>query len=158
MSFKNVDLRKNGSHLSCRLSHGLLQILLSATPRYDAAGNIAGVLGIGQDVTDLLRLLAIEKNKSNIIAMANAPIIGIDAENCVDEWNEKAVTLTGFSRDEAMGKLLVEEFIEPEAQASVQEVLKNALLGQPQDNYQFTLMTKDEVPLQVSIESRGGAK
>ena len=109
-------------------------------------------------MTDLLRLLAIEKNKSNIIAMANAPIIGIDAENCVDEWNEKAVTLTGFSRDEAMGKLLVEEFIEPEAQASVQEVLKNALLGQPQDNYQFTLMTKDKVPLQVSIESRGDAK
>ena len=139
-------------------NHGLVQILLSVTPRYDAAGNIAGVLGIGQDVTDLLRLLAIEKNKSNIIAMANAPIIGIDAENCVDEWNEKAVTLTGFSRDEAMGKPLVEEFIEPEAQASVLEVLKNALLGQPQDNYQFTLMTKDKVPLQVSIESRGGAK
>ena len=123
-----------------------LQILLNATPRYDAAGNVVGVIGIGQDVTqelsqqaDLLRLLD----------TANAPIIGIDAENCVNEWNQKAVTLTGFSREEAMGKPLVEEFIEPRAQASVQAVLNNALQGQPRDNYQFTLMTKDKQPLQV---------
>ena len=129
-----------------------LQILLNATPRYDAAGNVVGVIGIGQDVTqelsqqaDLLRLLD----------TANAPIIGIDAENCVNEWNQKAVTLTGFSREEAMGKPLVEKFIEPRAQASVQAVLNNALQGQPRDNYQFTLMTKDKQPLQVRRHDEG---
>ena len=144
-----------------------LHLLLNANARYNEAEVVIGVIGEWKDGTQeaalrkrLRRLDAVEKNKSNIIAMANAPIIGIDAKNCVNEWNQKAVTLTGFSRDEAMGKPLVEEFIEPEAQASVQEVLTNALLGQPQDNYQFTLMTKDKVPLQVrvSIEGRGEAK
>jgi len=144
-----------------------LHLLLNANARYNEAEVVIGVIGEWEDGTQeaalrkrLRRLDAVEKNKSNIIAMANAPIIGIDAKNCVNEWNQKAVTLTGFSRDEAMGKPLVEEFIEPEAQAGVQEVLTNALLGQPQDNYQFTLMTKDKVPLRVrlSIEGRGEAK
>ena len=135
-----------------------LHLLLNVNARYNEAEVVIGVIGEWEDGTQEAALRARVKNMINITAMANAPIIGIDANICVDVWNEKAVTLTGFSRDEAMGKLLVEEFIEPEAQASVQEVLKNALLGQPQDNYQFTLMTKDKVPLQVSIESRGGAK
>jgi len=126
-----------------------LQILLNATPRYDAAGNAVGVIGIGQDVT---QELAQQADLLRLLATANAPIIGIDAENCVNEWNQKAVTLTGFSREEAMGKPLVEEFIEPQAQASVQAVLNSALQGQPRDNYQFVLMTKDKVPLQVRWE------
>ena len=127
-----------------------LQILLNATPRYDAAGNVVGVIGIGQDVTqelsqqaDLLRLLD----------TANAPIIGIDAENCVNEWNQKAVTLTGFSREEAMGERLVDRFIEPEAQASVQEVLDDALQGRPNENYRFILMTKERRFLQVLLNA-----
>jgi len=95
-----------------------------------------------------------------IIATANAIIVGIDAKNCVNEWNQQAVALTGFSREEAMGKPLVEEFIEPQAQDTVREVLNNALQGKQQKNYQLTLMTKDKVPLQVrvSIEGRGEAK
>ena len=141
-----------------------LHLLLNANARYNEAEVVIGVIGEWEDGTQeaalrkrLRRLDAVEK--SNIDGCASI-IIGIDAENRVNEWNQKAVTLTGFSRDEAMGKPLVEEFIEPEAQAGVQEVLTNALLGQPQDNYQFTLMTKDKVPLQVrvSIEGRGEAK
>ena len=84
-----------------------------------------------------------------IIATANAIIVGIDAKNCVNEWNQQAVALTGFSREDAMGKPLVEEFIEPQAQDTVREVLNNALQGKQQKNYQLTLMTKDKVPLQV---------
>ena len=128
----------------------LLQILLNATPRYDAAGNVVGVIGIGQDVT---QELAQQADLLRLLATANAPIVGIDAENCVNEWNQKAVTLTGFSLEEAMGKPLVEEFIEPRAQASVQAVLNNALQGHPQSNYQFTLMTKDKVPLQILLNA-----
>ena len=128
---------------------GALQILLNATPRYDAAGNVVGVIGIGHDVT---QELAQQADLLRLLATANAPIVGIDAENCVNEWNQKAVALTGFTREEAMGERLVDRFIEPQAQASVQKVLNNALQGNPQDNYQFVLMTKDKVPLQVRWE------
>ena len=106
------------------------------------------VFGVGQDVTQELAQL---QDLRRLLATANAPIIGIDQNNCVNEWNQKAVALTGFSRDEAMGERLVDQFIEPQAQASVQEVLDDALQGRPQENYQFVLMTSARQPLQVSV-------
>jgi PAS domain S-box-containing protein len=110
---------------------------------------VVGVIGVWQDVT---QELAQQADHLRLIATANALIVGIDAKNCVNEWNQKAVTLTGFTREEAMGKPLVEEFIEPQAQDTVREVLDNALQGKPQDNYQLTLMTKDKQPLQVRYD------
>ena len=61
------------------------------------------VFGVGQDVTQELAQL---HDLRRLIERANAPIIGIDQNNCVNEWNQKAVTLTGFSREEAMGERL----------------------------------------------------
>jgi PAS domain S-box-containing protein len=39
-----------------------------------------------------------------LVDTANAPIFGIDIEGKVNEWNNKTVEITGFSKDEAMGK------------------------------------------------------
>lgn len=127
-----------------------LQILLNATPRFNTVGRIVGVIGIGQDVS---KELAQQADLLRLIASANAPIIGIDAGYRVNEWNEKAVSLTGFTRDEVMGRPLVEEFIEPQTQASVRSVLENALKGEPTDAYEFTLMTKDRQPLQMLLNA-----
>ena len=127
-----------------------LQILLNATPRYDAAGNVVGVIGIGQDET---QELSQQQDLLRLIATANAPIIGIDRNSCINEWNQKAATLTGFSREEAMGKPLVEEFIEQPAQASVQAVLDDALQGTPNDNYHFFLKTRSKQPLQIILNA-----
>ena len=103
-----------------------LQMLLNATPRYDAAGDVIGVIGIGQDVS---RELAQQQDLLRLIDTANAPIIGIDAQGNVNEWNQKAVALTRFGKDDVMGKPLVKDFIEPQTQASVQAVLDDALQG-----------------------------
>ena len=127
-----------------------LQILLNATPRYDATARVVGVIGIGQDVS---KELAQQADLLRLITTANAPIIGIDASFCVNEWNEKAESLTGFAREEAMGRPLIDEFIEPQAQESVKNVMKSALLGTPTDNYQFVLMTKTKRPLQMLLNA-----
>ena len=52
-----------------------------------------------------------------------------------------------------MGERLVDRFIEPEAQASVQEVLDDALQGRPNENYRFILMTKERRFLQVLLNA-----
>ena len=68
----------------------------------------------------------------------------------MNEWNSKAAQITGFTQDEVMGQNLVEVFITAEFQASVKEVLDNALQGKEAANFEFPLFTKEP-------EARGGA-
>jgi len=80
---------------------------------------------------------------TRLIDTANAPIIGIDAAGAVNEWNQTAARITGFSKDEALGQNLVETFITEDFKAAVDEVLKKALEGEETSNYEFPLFTKE---------------
>ena len=54
-----------------------LEVLLNATTRRDEQGNIIGVVGIGQDITERI---AQEREFFKLIDSANAPIFGVDTE------------------------------------------------------------------------------
>ena len=112
---------------------------MNATTRRDEHGNIIGVVGIGQDITFRI---AQEREYSNLIENANAPIFGVDNEGMVNVWNQCAMHLVGYSTEEVMGHRLVEEFITKDYQASVQTVLDKALDGEETANFEFPLMTK----------------
>ena len=43
-----------------------------------------------------------------LINTANAPILGIDINGLVSEWNKKSAELLGWSKMETLGKPLVE--------------------------------------------------
>ena len=70
-----------------------------------------------------------------MVDTANAPIFGIDVDGQVNEWNDKTAEITGYRRDEAMGKDLVEAFIVPKLRQSVQDILDKALKGVETSNY-----------------------
>ncbi len=127
-----------------------IEILLNATTRRDEHGNIIGVVGIGQDITFRI---AQEREYSNLINNANAPIFGVDNEGMVNVWNQCAMHLVGYSTEEVMGHRLVEEFITKDYQASVQTVLDKALDGEETANFEFPLMTKAGVRLEVLLNA-----
>lgn len=91
-----------------------------------------------------------------LIDTANAPIFGIDAEGMVNEWNQSAERITGYSKDEVMGHGLVENFITDEYKASVKEVLDKALAGEQTANFSFPLYTKggDRVDVLLNATTR----
>ncbi|RLO12802.1 hypothetical protein DYB28_013580, partial [Aphanomyces astaci] len=60
-----------------------IEILLNATPRNDLHGNIVGVVGIGQDITDRISQ---EHEYFRLIDSANAPIFGVDTNGNINEW------------------------------------------------------------------------
>jgi PAS domain S-box-containing protein len=67
---------------------------------------------VGQDITER-KAVAMEKTRvatelQTFIDTANAPIFGIDSRALVNEWNNKFAAITGFSREEVVGKDLVE--------------------------------------------------
>ena len=134
-----------------------VEVLLNATTRRDVAGNAVGVIGVGQDIT-LRKQVEEERTRvaqelQNFIFTANAPIFGIDAKGLVNEWNNKAVEITGFSRDEVMGQSLVEVYITEEFRASVKKVMDNALLGEETSNFEFPLFTKDKRRVEVLLNA-----
>jgi PAS domain S-box-containing protein len=88
-----------------------------------------------------------------LIATANAPIVGIDKEGRVNEWNLKAAEIVGYTLEEVMGRDLVEDFITPEYKAAVKEVLDNALQGRDTANFEFPLFTKDKARGEISLNA-----
>jgi PAS domain S-box-containing protein len=127
-----------------------LELLLNANPRRDASGEITGVVGVGQDITDRI---AQEQEYVRLIDTANAPIFGIDSNLLVNVWNNMAVTITGFSKIEVMGRNLVEEFITPDFRQSVKEVLERALTGMETSNFEFPLITKGKKRVEVLLNA-----
>ncbi|RLN98613.1 hypothetical protein BBJ28_00008319, partial [Nothophytophthora sp. Chile5] len=80
-----------------------VEILLNATPRYDHTGKLAGVVGIGQDITD--RIIQ-EQEYSRLIDTANAPIFGVNCNYEVIIWNKKAAAITQYTNEDAIGQEL----------------------------------------------------
>ena len=121
-------------------------VLLNATTRRDVQGNIIGVIGVGQDITERKKAevesARIAQELANFIDTVNAPIFGIDKNGRVTEWNRTAVTITGYEKAETLGRNLVEEFITEEYKTAVREVLDKALTGMETANFEFPLYTR----------------
>ncbi|KAG2771430.1 hypothetical protein PC129_g8213 [Phytophthora cactorum] len=127
-----------------------VEILLNATPRYNEHGEVKGMVGIGQDITERI---AQEQEYSRLIDTANAPIFGVDANMCVNIWNRKAAHITNYAIDEVMGENLVETFISPEFRPIVAEVLSQALRGVETANFEFPLITRPGTRIEILLNA-----
>jgi PAS domain S-box-containing protein len=89
-----------------------VDMLLNVTSRCDLQGNVVGVIAVGQDITlknqAQMEISAVAKELRAFIDSANAPIFGIDERGLVNEWNNKAHEITGFSKDDALGQDFVQ--------------------------------------------------
>ena len=134
-----------------------VDVLLNSTTRRDADGSVSGVIGVGQDITELnkvrIKQESIATELVQLVDTANAPIFGIDAEGKINEWNQQAEFITGFSKAEVMGQDLVASFITDEYKVSVGEVLQRALKGEETANYEFPLFTKSGDRVDVLLNS-----
>ena len=73
-------------------AHVRVEVLLNASTRRNEQGEAIGVVGIGQDVTGRI---AQEREYSNLIDTANAPIFGVDVDGKVNVWNQCAERIVG---------------------------------------------------------------
>jgi PAS domain S-box-containing protein len=90
---------------------------------------------------------------TQLIDTANAPMFGVDASLKVTEWNQMSAKITGYEKDEVLGRDLVADFITENYQASVNEVLKDALAGTERTNYEFPLFTKQGAQVDVLLNA-----
>lgn len=88
-----------------------------------------------------------------LINTANAPIFGIDENGKINEWNKTTEKITGFSKEEVMGRDLVKDYITDDYKQSVGKVLQDALEGKETSNYEFPLYTKDKHRLMILLNA-----
>ena len=122
-----------------------LDILLNATSRRDEHENIVGMVGIGQDITQLraehrLRDQMID-NFNLFIKNANALIFAVDSEKCICEWNEKCEEVTDYSRAEVIGRP-VEDIVPDLFRSQIRIVMDNALNRIETSRFRVPVFTK----------------
>ena len=134
-----------------------VDVLLNATTRRDVDGEITGVIGVGQDITEAksaqAESISVAEELTQLVDTANAPIFGIDSDGLVNEWNQTAARITGYQKSEVLGKDLVAEFITDEYKAPVKQVLDDALHGDETANYEFPLYTRDGQRVDVLLNA-----
>jgi PAS domain S-box-containing protein len=96
---------------------------------------------------------SIAKELRQFIETANAPIFGIDNKGLINEWNQTSEKVTGFSKTEVLGQNLVANYISPDYQTQVKEVLDNALKGEETANFEFPLFAKNGKRVVVLLNS-----
>ncbi|HUT83938.1 MAG TPA: PAS domain S-box protein, partial [Thermodesulfobacteriota bacterium] len=123
----------------------------------DPDGRAVGILGATRDISERRQaqegLARIAAELKEFINTANAPIFGINKEGRINEWNQAAERITGFTKDEVMGKDLMEDFITKDYEASVAEVLANALKGEETANFEFPLYSKGGKRLMILLNA-----
>ena len=116
-----------------------------------------GMRGVLVDITERkkmeVELDRVASDLTRLVDTANAPIFGIDRDGLVTEWNQTAVRITGYSKEETIGKNLVDDFITADYKASVKEVLDKAIQGEDTANFEFPLYTKDGQHVDVLLNA-----
>lgn len=132
-------------------------IVVNACSSKDYTNHIVGVCFVGQDVTGqkvvMDKFINIQGDYKAIVHSPNPlipPIFASDDNTCCSEWNTAMENLTGWKREEIIGKMLVGEvfgsFCRLKGQDSLTKfmiVLHNALGGQDTDKFPFSFLDKN---------------
>jgi hypothetical protein len=92
-----------------------------------------------------------EREYTHSIGMAIAPIYWGHTLGWVNVWNKCAFCLIGYSTDNVMEQLLVQELLANAYQESVQAVLNKALTADKTNIFEFSLMTKEGAHIEVVL-------
>lgn len=94
--------------------------------------------------------------KKRLEELSVSPIFSVDTNGLVDDWNTAAERLTGFCRDEIIGRDFVAELVLEDHRESLRAVLDDALAGKQSTGFELQLRTKqgDTVDVMLNYSTR----
>lgn len=140
-------------------------VVVNACSSRDYTNNIVGVCFVGQDVTGqkvvMDKFIHIQGDYKAIVHSPNPlipPIFASDDNTCCSEWNTAMEKLTGWSKEEIIGKMLVGEVFGsccrlkgPDTLTKFMIVLHNAIGGQDTDKFPLSFFDRDGKHVQVLL-------
>jgi len=106
-------------------------LLSTKVPLRDAAGEIAGLVGISRDITGRRqaeqKVQQLNQYLESIVDNANVWLDVVDKDTNIVLWNKAAEEISGYSRDEVVGRARVWEWLYPD-ETYRREVLDAAVI------------------------------
>jgi PAS domain S-box-containing protein len=129
----------------------------SITPIFNDQGELEKFIFVLSDITAQKhfenRITSIARELADVIEHANTPIFGTDRNGYINEWNKVTAEITGYTKNEAYSKKLLETFIEPDLWPTVSGKLLQAFNGTPVSNYELPIKTKEGDQLTILLSA-----
>ncbi|KNA10706.1 hypothetical protein SOVF_141830 [Spinacia oleracea] len=152
---KNIEIKLKT--FGTELHNKAVYVVVNACSSKDYTNNIVGVCFVGQDVTGqkvvMDKFINIQRDYKSIIHSPNPlipPIFASDENAYCTEWNTALENLTGWSRGEVMGKMLVGDIFGACCRLKGQDaltkfmiVLHSAIAGQDADKFPFSFYDRN---------------
>lgn len=90
------------------------------------------------------KITSIAKELSVLIETSNVPIFGLDQNGYINEWNEVTEQVMQYSKEDALGRKWIEEFIEKPYRETVEQLLTRVLRGHALTNFELPVVTRNE--------------
>ncbi|XP_077218195.1 phytochrome B-like isoform X1 [Tasmannia lanceolata] len=140
-------------------------VVVNACSSKDYTGNIVGVCFVGQDITGqkviMDKFISIQGDYKAIVQSPNPlipPIFASDENTCCLEWNTAMEKLTGWPREEILGKMLIGEVFGgfcrlrgSDGLTKFMIVLHNAIGGQESDKFPFAFFDRNDKYVQALL-------
>ncbi|PSS01538.1 Phytochrome B like [Actinidia chinensis var. chinensis] len=152
---KDVEIKLKT--FNCEQQKKAVFLVVNACSSKDYANDIVGVCFVGQDVTGqkvvMDKFINIQGDYKAIVHSPNPlipPIFASDENTCCSEWNTAMEKLTGWTKGDIIGKMLVGEIFGsccrlkgPDAMTKFMIVLHNAIEGQDTDKFPFAFFDRN---------------
>ncbi len=141
-------VRKDGKTIYLEVSISLIR---------DADGRKTGFRGIARDVTEhrraLLALRASEELYRELFENANDVVYTHDLEGHFTSLNKAGESVSGYTREELMGRPILEVLPPDEREMAQQQILRK-LAGEPPTRYEIHVIAKDGHLASLEVSSR----
>ncbi|MCF6157466.1 MAG: PAS domain S-box protein [wastewater metagenome] len=140
-SFMGLELRRK------RRDGSPIDISVSTAPLHDSRGNITGIVGIITDVTERKRMVdelrQAKDYAENLIETANVMVVGLDTTGSIRVFNKAAEKITGYEKNEIIGKDWFETIVPKDKFYYVwEEFMKLYSGGQVLKTFENPILTK----------------
>jgi two-component system, cell cycle sensor histidine kinase and response regulator CckA len=135
----------------------LLWLNTSKVPLHDQTGQVIGILGMYEDITDRKQAeeaLRENENKYRSLSENSLEGIGLSKENRVIYANKALLEIFGYENlKEFLSKPLLEH-VAPESQSTIQEMLRKSMNGEPYEKrFTYKIIRKDGRKRDIEIST-----